>query len=147
MTVRPIPEGYHTATPYLVVPGVSRVIEFLEKAFDGTASERMTDPSGRIMHVTVRIGDSIIMLGEPTGEFPAMPSMIYLYVPDTDAAYRRAVQAGGTSMMEPADQFYGDRNAGVRDPAGNIWWIGTHVEDVSPEEIERRFKERAQQRA
>ena len=147
MAVRHIPKGHHTVTPYLIVPGVDRVIAFLEQAFDASAGERMTDPNGRIQHVEVRIGDSVIMMGEPNEKFPAMPSMIYLYVPDTDAAYQRAVQAGGTSLMEPADQFYGDRNAGVRGPSGNIWWIGTHVEDVSPEEMERRAQARAHQNA
>ncbi len=92
------------------------------------------------MHAQVKIGDSFVMMGEPMGEFQPMPASIYLYVEDTDATYQRALEAGATSIMEPADQFYGDRNAGVKDPFGNLWWIGTHIEDVSPEEIEKRAK-------
>jgi len=95
------------------------------------------------MHAEVMVGDSPIMLGEPMGQFQPMPASIYVYVPDTDACYQRAIKAGAASLMEPADQFYGDRNAGVRDPAGNVWWIGTHIEDVAPEEIARRAAERA----
>lgn len=143
MAVRHVPEGYHTATPYLVVPGVAKVIDFLSQTFDAKETERMTRPDGAIMHAEVRIGDSPIMLGEPAGQFQPMPASIYVYVTDTDAAYQRALRAGATSLMEPADQFYGDRNAGVRDPAGNVWWIGTHIEDVAPEEIARRAAQRA----
>lgn len=138
MTVKPIPEGYHTATPYLIVRGVTEVIEFLKKALDGEEIERTSRPDGTIMHAEVRIGDSLIMLGEAMGEFKPMPGSIYLYVNDADASYKRALQAGATSITEPADQFYGDRNAGVKDPAGNCWWIATHKEDVAPEELARR---------
>jgi PhnB protein len=139
VAVKPVPEGYHTATPYLIVPGVAKVIDFLKQTFDAKElRERSSRPDGAIMHAEVRIGDSPIMLGEPVGQFQAMPATIYVYVPDTDACYQRALKAGGTSLMEPADQFYGDRNAGVRDPSGNVWWIGTHIEDVAPEEIARR---------
>ena len=139
MAVKPVPEGYHTATPYLVVPGVGRVIDFLQQTFDAKEiHERTTRPDGTVMHAEVRIGDSPIMMGEPMGQFEPMPGSIYVYVADTDAAYKRALTAGATSLMEPADMFYGDSNAGVRDPAGNVWWIGTHKEDVSPEEISRR---------
>ncbi|MFB3829178.1 MAG: VOC family protein [Bryobacteraceae bacterium] len=138
MAVKPIPEGYHTATPYLVVRDAVKVIDFVKQAFGAGEIERMTQPDGRIAHAEVRIGDSIIMLGEPMGEQPAMPAMIYLYVADTDAAYRRAIAAGGASVMEPADQFYGDRNAGVRDAGGNLWWIATRKEDLSREELEKR---------
>lgn len=90
------------------------------------------------MHAELRIGDSIVMLGDVAGEFKPMRSTIHLYVNDADTVYRRALQAGATSVREPADQFYGDRNAGVEDPCGNFWWIATHKEDVSPEELERR---------
>jgi uncharacterized glyoxalase superfamily protein PhnB len=122
---------------------VAKVIDFLSQTFDAKETERMTRPDGAIMHAEVRIGDSPIMLGEPAGQFQPMPACIYVYVTDTDAAYQRALGAGATSLMEPADQFYGDRNAGVRDPAGNVWWIGTHIEDVAPEEIARRAAQRA----
>lgn len=144
MAVKPVPEGYHSATPYLIVPGVAKVIDFLKQTFDAKEShERMSRPDGAIMHAEVKIGDSPIMLGEPMGQFPPMPASIYVYVADTDACYQRALKAGATSLMEPADQFYGDRNAGVRDPAGNVWWIGTHIEDVAPEEIARRSAQSA----
>jgi uncharacterized glyoxalase superfamily protein PhnB len=125
--------------PYLVVPGVARLIDFLTQAFGGElAHPPHTRPDGTIMHAQVRIGDSRVMMGEPMGEFTAMPTSLYLYVEDADAVYAQALQAGGTSIMAPADQFYGDRHGGVRDPSGNIWWIATHIEDVSPEELERR---------
>jgi PhnB protein len=135
MPVKPIPTGYHSVTPYLVVPGVARVIEFLKQAFKAEEVERMARPDGTVMHAEVRIGDSIIMMGEPNDKFPAMPAAVYLYVPDVDAAYKRALAAGAASTMEPANQFYGDRNAGVKDASGNVWWIATHVEDVPREEM------------
>ena len=147
MAVKPIPDGYHTATPYLVVPGVPKLIDFLKQVFQAQEIERMARPDGTIMHAEVRIGDSVIMMGEPIGENSPMPATIYLYVNDTDAAYRRALQAGATSVMEPANQFYGDRNAGVMDPCGNRWWIATHVEDVAPEEMARRAQEKMKQQA
>ena len=146
MAVKYIPEGYHTATPYLVVPGVAKLIDFLKQAFGAEERERMAQPDGRIMHAEVKIGDSIIMMGEPTGETQAKPAMIYLYVPDTDATYRRALQAGAKAVMEPADQFYGDRNAGVEDPSGNQWWIATRKEEVSREELGRRAEAAMKQR-
>jgi PhnB protein len=138
MPVKPIPEGYHVVTPYLIVPGVARLIDFLKQAFDATEGERMEAPDGSIRHVEVRIGDSHIMLGESNAQWGPMPTSLYVYVPDTDATYRRAIEAGATSVMAPANQFYGDRNAGVKDASGNIWWIATHVEDVAPDEIKRR---------
>ena len=144
MPVKPIPEGYHTVTPYLVVNQAGRVIDFLKQAFGAEESERFLRADGTIMHAELKIGDSMIMLGEANEQWPARPAALYIYVPDTDAAYRRAIEAGAASLMEPADQFYGDRNAGVSDAAGNIWWIGTHVEDVSREEMERRAKQREQ---
>jgi uncharacterized glyoxalase superfamily protein PhnB len=139
MAVKPIPEGYHSVTPYLVVPGAAKLLDFLKQAFDAQELYRpMQRPDGTIMHAEVRIGDSVVMMGEPMDQSTPMPAQLYLYVHDADAVYRRALQAGATSLMEPADQFYGDRNAGVQDPVGNRWWIATHKEDVSPEEIVRR---------
>ncbi len=140
MAVKPVPEGYHNISPYLTVRGVPGLIDFLRRVFDAQETERTSRPDGTVMHAEVRIGDSIVMMGEPMGEFPQMPAMLYVYVPDTDAVYKRALEAGATSMMEPADQFYGDRNAGVRDSFGNVWWIGTHKEDVSKEELQRRVE-------
>lgn len=144
MAVNPIPEGYHTVTPYLTVPGVARLIDFVKRAFGAEITEGpMTRPDGTIMHVEVRIGDSKVMMGEPTGQFQPMPAMLYVYVKDTDATYLSAMRAGATSLMEPADQFYGDRNAGVEDPCGNRWWIATHKEDVPAEEMARRARQAA----
>jgi PhnB protein len=147
MAVKPIPDGYHSVTPYLVVQGVGNLIDFLTQAFDAQEVFRMPRPDGNIAHAEVRIGDSIVMMGEAMGELKPMPSSIYLYVNDTDAVYKRALQAGATSMMEPADQFYGDRHGGVKDPVGNIWWIATHQEDVPPEELAKRAEAFMQQQS
>ena len=138
MAVKPIPDGYHTVTPYLVVRGAAKLLEFLTRAFGATETYRMTGPDGTIGHAAARIGDSMVMLGEARGEWKPTEAMLYLYVPDTDATYQRALAAGATSLMEPADQFYGDRNAGVKDPLGISWWIATHIEDVAPAEMQRR---------
>ena len=138
MSVKSIPDGYHTATPYLVVEGASRLIDFLKQAFKVMETYRLTYPDGKLKHAEVKIGDSIIMLGDARGNWNPMPSSIYLYVPDTDIAYREALDAGAISLTEPEDQFYGDRNAVVRDPVGNLWVIATHVEDVSAEELAKR---------
>jgi uncharacterized glyoxalase superfamily protein PhnB len=141
MAVKPIPDGFHTVTPYLVVPGVATLIDFLRQAFDAQPLfSPLMRSDGSIGHAEVKIGDSIIMLGEPMGDMQPMPASIHLYVQETDAVYQRALQAGATSLTEPADQFYGDRSAGVKDPAGNQWWIATHKEDVPPEEMIKRAK-------
>jgi uncharacterized glyoxalase superfamily protein PhnB len=138
VAVKPVPEGFHTLTPYLVVPGVARLIDFLKEAFNAEELHRSARPDGTIMHAQVKVGDSMLMMGEPAGEWKAMPASLYMYVPDVDAIYRRAIGAGGKSLSEPADQFYGDRHAGLTDPSGNMWWIATHKEDVAPDELERR---------
>jgi len=139
MAVKPIPDGYHSVTPYLVVQGAAKLLDFLKQAFAAQELHRpMLRPDGTIMHAEVRVGDSVVMMGEPMGEHTPMPGSLYLYVPDVDAVYKRALQAGATSLTEPADQFYGDRSAGVTDPVGNRWWIATHKEDVAPEEIAQR---------
>jgi len=136
--IKPIPDGYHTVTPYLTVRSVPELLEFVKRAFGAHEIHRMVAADGRIMHAEVRLGDSVVMMGEAGNEWKAMPGTIHLYVYDTDAVYQRALQAGGASLREPADQFYGDRSAGVRDPVGNHWWIATHKEDVSSEEMEKR---------
>ena len=128
MPVNPIREGFHTITPYLMVPGAANLIEFVKQAFGATELYRDTGSAGG-MHAEVRIGDSMLMIGG-TLNTEAMPAAIYLYVEDVDTIYRRALQAGATSIAEPADQPYGDRNAGVKDSFGNIWYIATHKEDV-----------------
>ena len=146
MPVKPIPEGYHSLTPLLVVPGVANLIEFVKEAFGAQEIFRFPGPDGRIAHAEVKIGDSMLMMGEPSEGHPPMPAMIHLYVEDVDAVYQRALEAGAGSLQEPADQFYGDRTAGVRDASGNQWHIATHKEDPSPEEFARRM-EAARQRA
>ena len=146
MAVRPVPEGYHTVTPYIVVKGASKLIDFLKEAF-GARIERMASPDGAVMHAEVKIGDSIVMVSDSVGEWKPMPASFYVYVSDTDALYHRALQAGAESAMEPEDKFYGDRNAGVRDPFGNVWWIATHKEDISFDEMQRRAEAFARQKA
>jgi PhnB protein len=138
----PIPEGFHTVTPYLIVEGAEKIIGFMREAFGAeTTHEPTRRPDGKIMHATVKIGDSLVMIADASEQVKAMPAMLYLYVPNVDASYQRALKAGGTSIMEPADQFYGDRSSGVKDAAGNSWFIGTHVEDVSPAELKKRSEE------
>ncbi len=138
MAVKPIPDGYQRVIPYLVVERVAPLIAFLQSVFDGEVIERMEAADGRIMHAEVRIGDSVVMMAEAKEGYPARPGTLYVYVPDVDAAYRRALHAGASSLLEPADQFYGDRNAGVVDAEGTQWWIGARVEEVPPEELQRR---------
>jgi len=138
MAVKPIPEGYHTVTPYLSVEGADRLLEFLQRAFGAKVVEHMAMPDGKVAHAEVRIGDSIVMLGEASAEWKPVQCMLYLYVNDADATYKSALRAGGTSLREPTNMFYGDRSGGVRDFAGNQWWISTHVEVVPPEELKKR---------
>lgn len=146
MAVKPIPEGYRTVTPYLVVDGADRLIAFLKDAFGAEERFRMPTPDGKIGHAEVRIGDSVVMMGDASaGEMDPMPAMIHLYVEDVDASYRSALDAGASTVREVADQFYGDRSGGVKDPVGNVWWLATHVEDVSPEEVARRAADMAAQ--
>lgn len=139
MAVKAIPDGFHSVNSYLVVDGADKFIDFLKQAFGAEEIERLSRPDGKIAHAEVRIGDSIIMLGEAGGdEWKPTSAAIYLYVNDADATYKSALEAGAVSLMEPVDQFYGDRNANVKDPFGNLWFIATHVEDVSPEELTKR---------
>lgn len=133
-----IPEGYHTVTPYLYARGASDLIDFLERAFGATRLERLDRPDGTVMHATVRIGNSPVMISEACEETQNSPTSIFLYVEEADSVYKKAVDTGAASVMEPADMFWGDRMAGVKDNWGNSWWLGTHIEDVSPEEIEKR---------
>jgi uncharacterized glyoxalase superfamily protein PhnB len=138
MPVAPIPPTFHTVTPYLVVKDAARVIDFVTRAFGATEVHVMKGPNGEVRHGDLMIGNSHIMLGEASGPWPSQPSSLYLYLPDCDAVYKKALTVGGTSVQEPKTQFYGDRHGAVKDPAGNTWWIATHVEDVAPEEMERR---------
>ncbi|HEX5432191.1 MAG TPA: VOC family protein [Bryobacteraceae bacterium] len=145
MALKPVPEGYHSVTPYLVVSGVDKLLDFVKRAFGAREIHRMARPDGLIMHAEAQIGDSRIMMGDAAGQHPNMPAMLYLYVPDVDATYQRALSAGAKSVSEPKTQFYGDRNGAVADPCGNQWYIATHVEDVSPDEMERRSREQMAQ--
>src|ERR1035438_8051576 len=138
--VKAVPEGYHTVTPYLVVQGVGKLIDFMKAAFDAQEIVRMSMPDGSIGHAEMRIGNSMIMLGEARDQFKAMPTTLNLYLEDVDAAYARALAAGATAASEPKNQFYGDRSGGVRDMCGNHWYVATHIEDVSEEEIKRRME-------
>jgi uncharacterized glyoxalase superfamily protein PhnB len=128
--VNPIPEGHHTVTPYLVISGVAKLIEFVKQAFGATEVFVSRRPDGTIMHAEVKIGDSIVMMGEGGEGAKHFPGMLHLYMEDVDAVYRRAIQAGAKSVREPADQPYGDRTGGVEDAFGNQWWIATHIADV-----------------
>jgi len=138
MNVKPIPDGYHTITPYLVTTDAAALLNFLTAAFDARESERMLGPDGAIAHAEVRIGDSPLMIGQTRGDRQPVHGMLYLYVHDCDATYQRALSAGATSIVQPTNQFYGDRNAGVMDPFGNQWWVATRVENVPADELKRR---------
>jgi PhnB protein len=139
MAVKPIPDGYHTVTPCLTVEGAAKLIDFLKAAFAATVKERVDMPDGSVAHAEVRIGDSIVMLGDAKPEWPAVRTNLYLYVPDVDAVFAAAIAAGATVVREVRDEFYGDRSGGVKDTWGNQWFIGTHKEDLTPEEIGRRM--------
>ena len=138
MATNYIPPNYHTVTPYLTSRHSAQVIAFLKSTFDAQEMFRMNRPDGTVGHAEMRVGDSMVMLGDVMDGQPPMTAMLYVYVKDVDATFKRAVQAGGTVVREPATQFYGDRHGAVTDPAGNAWWIATHVEDVSPEELQKR---------
>ena len=140
MPVQPIPDGFHSVTPYLVVDGATELIEFMKKGLGAEEMHRSTRGDGAILHAQVRIGSSILMLADaPQGRAP-MPCSFYLYGQDVDGRYERALSAGGKSIMKPADMFYGDRNAGVVGPGGVEWWFATHIEDLSEAELARRAK-------
>lgn len=141
MTVKFIPAGFHTVTPYLTVQGATQLLEFVKAAFDAEEILCIKQPDGAIDHAAVRIGDSMIELAEAKLEWTPMPGAIHLYVSDTDAIYQRALQSGAVSLQEPADMYYGERGAAVKDPVGNHWYIATHTEDLSPEELTKRKKE------
>ncbi len=149
MAVMPIPEGYHSVTPYLAVDDANAAIEYYKKAFGAKERLRMDAPDGSVGHAELEIGDSLVMLSDPTPEATTRPPSevggttagVFLYVPDVDAVVKKAVDGGATVTMEVADQFWGDRFGSIKDPFGHIWSIATHVEDVPPEEIAQRAKE------
>lgn len=148
--VKPIPEGYHTVTPYLVTKKATRAIDFYRKALGAEERFLMPGPGGSVMHAELQIGDSIVMLSDefPGDEHMRSPATIggttvnlHLYVENADAAYKKAVDAGAKGIMPPTDMFWGDRYCKVVDPYGHEWAFATHKEDVSPEEMEKRSKE------
>jgi PhnB protein len=143
---KPIPDGYRTATPYLIVKGAAEAIEFYKRAFGATEMLRMADPQGKVGHAEIKIGDSVIMLAD---EHPAMgyrsprslggsSVSILLYLEDVDGVFERAVKAGAKAQRPVMNQFYGDRSGTLEDPFGHVWTVATHVEDVPPEEMKRR---------
>ena len=138
MPVKSIPDGYPAVIPYLMVTDAERFIAFLSAVFGARVSEQLKRPDGKIGHTEVRVRDSMIMLSEAAEGHLATPVMLHFYVEDVDAAFARAVKAGGTVVAEPTEQFYGDRSGGVKEPCGNTIWIASHVEDVAPDELQRR---------
>jgi uncharacterized glyoxalase superfamily protein PhnB len=140
MAVRAIPEGFHSVTPSMPVDGARKFIDFIKQAFGAEETVYMPSPDGKVMHAELKIGDSIIMTSDPMGGFEPMPSTLMLYVKDVDAVFKRAVQAGAKSVIEPSNMFWGDRSGRVKDPFGNFWILSTHVEDVTPAEMEKRAK-------
>jgi uncharacterized glyoxalase superfamily protein PhnB len=138
MAVNRVPEGYHTVTPYLFVRGINSLIAFLKEVFSAEEIERMRRPDGSIMHAEVKIGDSVVMMGEASESASPMPAMLYLYMEDIDRVYQRALAAGATSLQEPLNEFYGDRTAAFMDASGNQWWLAMQVEDITKEEMQRR---------
>lgn len=139
MTVHWQPDGYPNVIPCLTVKDASGLFEFICRVFDGKEVERH-DADGVLRHGEIRIGDSMVMVSEASERWPAAAASVHLYVPDADAVYKRALSEGAMSVMEVDKRFYGDRSGGVKDPWGITWWVATHVEDVSPEEIQRRAK-------
>lgn len=148
MAVKPIPNGFHTVTPYLIIKGAANAIEFYKRAFGAHELLRMTYPGGKVGHAEIKIGDSPIMMAE---EHPEMgfrgpqspggsPVGILLYVEDVDARFKQALEAGAKEMRPLKDQFYGDRSGTLLDPYGHVWTLATHKEDVEPEECQRRFE-------
>ena len=149
MAVKPIPEGYHTTTPYLAVEDAAAAIDYYKQAFGAKEKVRMDAPGGKIGHAELEIGDSLVMLSDPFPQASTKPpneiggatSSVFMYVEDVDAVVKQAVDAGATIVMEPEDQFWGDRFGAIKDPFGHIWGIATHVADLSPEEIAERGRE------
>jgi PhnB protein len=147
MPVKPIPDGYHTVTPYLYIKGAASALEFYKKAFGASELMRFADPTGRIGHAEIKIGDSIVMLADEHPEMGVRSPQtlggagfgILLYVQDVDKAFNQAVSAGGKIVRPLTDQFYGDRSGTLEDPFGHTWTLATHKEDVSMEEMHKRM--------
>jgi PhnB protein len=150
MAVAPIPAGYHSVTPYLVLKGAADAIEFYKKAFGATELLRLPMPNGKVAHAEVKIGDSPVMLADENDDYhgpqpgAGAPVSLMVYVNDVDRIFAQAIAAGATELRPVADQFYGDRLGTLRDPFGHVWSLATHVEDVAPDEIDRRFQKMTQ---
>ena len=138
MKRNPVPDGYHSITPFLKLPSAGRLAEFLKKAFDGIEKGRLLKPDGSLLHAEVLIGDSLVMVHEAPGEWKSKPSTLYLYVGDVDATYKQAIEAGGKSIFEPTNMYFGDRVACVTDVSENDWWIATRLENASVTEVQER---------
>jgi PhnB protein len=146
--VQKVPAGYHAVTPYLVVQGAAQAIAFYQQAFGAREKMRMTGPDGKLGHAELQLGDSIVMLADEYPDWGALgpssiggtPVSLLLYVEDVDAVFARSLAAGAKELRPVKDQFYGDRSGLLEDPFGHRWSIASHIEDVSPEEIERRFR-------
>lgn len=153
--VKAIPEGYHSVTPYLFVRGAARAIDFYKNTFGAVERMRMPGPDGKIGHAELQIGDSVIMLADENPQMQAKSpetlggsaNSIYLYVEQVDSVVDKAVQSGAKLLRAVADQFYGDRMGTILDPFGQMWSVGTHIEDVSPEEMKKRMTKMASQAA
>jgi PhnB protein len=140
------PKGYSSVSPYLVVDEVEKELAFLQAVFDAQIKQRLRNDSGDVWHGEAEIGGSTVMLGRASKEHPAFPSMVYVWVEDVDAAYQVALKNGAQSVSEPADQFYGNREAGVRDLQGNTWWIAREIGRLSNAEVERRLAKQRRDR-
>ena len=147
MAVKPVPDGYHSVTPYLIVKGASRAIDFYKDTFGAQELMRFPGPNGTIGHAELRIGDSVIMLADegPQGlhsspeKYGGSPVSLMIYVPDVDKTFKQAIANGAKETRPLQDQFYGDRSGNLVDPFGHVWTVATHVEDVSAEEMQRRM--------
>jgi len=150
-TVKAIPEGYHTATPYLICDGAAQAIEFYKKVFGAAEIMRMPMPGGKLGHAEIRIGDSVIMLADENPQhgvfspqhYGGTPVSVLLYVEKVDTVFNQAVSAGAKAVRPPEDMFYGDRTSTITDPFGHSWYIHTHVKDVTPEEMRQAMQQMA----
>ena len=141
MSIQAIPKGFHTVTPNIIADDAEKTVEFLKKALGATESYRLMAANGKITHCELRIGDSVLNLGESMEGWPARGLVAQIYVEDSDALFQQAVDAGATVIMPMTDMFFGSREGRVADPFGNVWTIATLKEKVSPEEMQRRMKE------